>query len=75
MSNYYYYFYGDIVIVCTACVKDLGVSSDSKLHLHRHVGYLCSHALYLLELIHFVIQFLSSGYSKISIYCLNSAND
>jgi hypothetical protein len=45
------FFWGDVIIVRADCVKDIGVMLDSKLHFHRHIDYLYSHALKLLGLI------------------------
>jgi hypothetical protein len=43
------YFVGDLLIVRTDCVKDLGVLLNCKLHFQRHVDYLPSQALKLLD--------------------------
>jgi hypothetical protein len=59
-SIYFNYFLGDLLIVRTDCVKDLGVILDSKLHFHRHVDYLHSQALKLLEPIRFTTRNFSS---------------
>jgi hypothetical protein len=53
-NTHFNYFMGDLLIVRTNRVKDLGVMLDSKLHFHRHVDYLHSQALKLLGLIHFI---------------------
>jgi hypothetical protein len=53
-SIHFNYFVGDLLTARTDCAKDLGVMFDSKLHFHRHVGYLHSQALKLLELISFI---------------------
>jgi hypothetical protein len=50
----------NLLIVQTDCVKDLGVMLDSKLHFHRHVDYIHSRALKLLEVIRFVARNVSS---------------
>jgi hypothetical protein len=58
----FYYFWGDLLIILTACVKYLGVISDRKLHFHRHVDCLHSQALKLLGLIRFITcNFFSFG--------------
>jgi hypothetical protein len=54
---------GILLIVRTDCVTDLGVTLDSKLHLHRHVDYLYSQILKLLRLILFITYNLSSLHS------------
>jgi hypothetical protein len=41
-SIHFNYFLGDLLVVCTDCVKRLGVMLDSKLRFHRHVDYLLS---------------------------------
>jgi hypothetical protein len=59
-SIYFNYFVGDLLIIRTDCVKNLGVMLDSKMHFHRHVDYLHSRALKLLGLIRFVTYNFSS---------------
>jgi hypothetical protein len=51
---------GDLLIVRTDCVKNLGVMLGSKLHFHRHIQYKHSKALKLLGLIHFITYNFSS---------------
>jgi hypothetical protein len=51
---------GDLLIVRTDFVKDLGVMFGSKLHFHRHVDDLHSQALTLLGLLHFITYSFSS---------------
>jgi hypothetical protein len=48
------YVLGDVLIVRTDCVKDLGAMLYSKLHFHRHVDCLSSQALKLLGVISFI---------------------
>jgi hypothetical protein len=48
------YFLDDLLSVRTDSVKDLGLTSDSKLHFYRHVDYLHSQAQKLLGVIRFV---------------------
>jgi hypothetical protein len=57
------YCVGNLLIVRTDCVKDLGVVLDCKLHFHRHVHYLYSRGLKLLELIRFITYKFSSLHS------------
>jgi hypothetical protein len=59
-SIHFNYFLGDLSIVRTDCVKDLEVMLDSKLHFHRHVDYLHSQALKLLQLLIFITYNFSS---------------
>jgi hypothetical protein len=51
---------GNLLIVQTDSIKDLGDMLDSKVHFHRHVDYLYSRALKLLELIRFITYNFSS---------------
>jgi hypothetical protein len=53
-------FLGDLLIIRTDCVKDLGVMLGIKLHFDRHVDYLHSQALKLLGLIRFITYNFSS---------------
>jgi hypothetical protein len=39
-KKYFNYYFSGVLIVRTDCVKDLGVTLDSKLHFHRHADYL-----------------------------------
>jgi hypothetical protein len=50
MLNYQYRL-GNFFIMRIDCIKDFGVHIDCKLHFHRHVDFLFSHAMKLLELI------------------------
>jgi hypothetical protein len=59
-SNHFNYFLGDQLSVQTDCIEGLGLMLDSKLHFHRHVGYLGSHALKLLVLMRFIMYNISS---------------
>jgi hypothetical protein len=51
---------GNSLILWTDCIKDLGVSIARKLHSHRHIGFLVSHALKLLRLIRTITSSLST---------------
>jgi hypothetical protein len=53
-SIYFNYFLGDLLIVRTGCVIEVGVMLDSKLHFDHHV-YLQSQALNLIEPVRFII--------------------
>lgn len=35
--------------MCTDCVKDIGVTLDSKLYFHQHVNFTVTHTLNLIE--------------------------
>jgi hypothetical protein len=59
-SVHFNYFRGDLLIVRTGRVEDLGVVLDSKLHFRRHVGYVHSQAQKLLKLIRFITYNFSS---------------
>jgi hypothetical protein len=69
-TNWIHFKYssGDLLIVRTDRVNDLGVMLDRKLHFHRHVDYLHSQALQLLRLIRFITYNFSSLYSLKVIY-------
>jgi hypothetical protein len=54
------YYVGDLLIVRTDCVKDLGVMLDDKLHFRRHVDCLYSQSLEMLGLIRFITNNFSS---------------
>jgi hypothetical protein len=41
------YFVGDLLIMQTDSVNDLGVMLDSKLHFHHHVDYVHSQTIKL----------------------------
>jgi hypothetical protein len=59
-SIHFDYFVGDLLIVRSDCIQDLGAMLDNKLHFHRHVACLHSQALKLLELIRFITYNFSS---------------
>jgi hypothetical protein len=46
-SIHFNYYVGNLLIVRTDCVKDIGVMLDSELHFYRHIDYLYSRALKL----------------------------
>jgi hypothetical protein len=54
------YYVGDLLIIRTEGVKDLGVMLDNKPHFHRHVDYLNSRSLKMLVLIRFIKYNVSS---------------
>jgi hypothetical protein len=59
-SGHFNYFGGDLLIIWTDCIKDLGIMLDSKLHFHCHIAHLHSWALKLLWLIRFITYNFSS---------------
>jgi hypothetical protein len=58
-SIHFNYHIGDVLILCTNCVKNLSVMLDSKLYFHHHDSYVSFQALKLLE----VICFISDNFS------------
>jgi hypothetical protein len=59
-SIHFNYYVGDLLIVRTDCLKDIGVTLDSKLRFHRHVEYLYYRSLKMLGLIRFIMYNFSS---------------
>jgi hypothetical protein len=43
-----------VLILCTECLKDLGVMLDSKLYFHQHFNNIPSQVLKLIKLIRFI---------------------
>jgi hypothetical protein len=66
----YQYRLGNSFILRTDCIKDLGVYTDCKLHFHRRVDYLFSHAMKLLGLIRTLISNLSTLDSLLILFLL-----
>jgi hypothetical protein len=69
IGPHFNYFLDDLLSVRTDSVKDLGLTSDSKLHFRRHVDYLHSEAQTLLGVIRFFTYNLSS-LDSIKVSCI-----
>jgi hypothetical protein len=67
-SIHFVYYLGNEIIMCTDCVKDLGVWLDNKLYFHHHVNYIFSVASKLLKLINFIKYNFSSLDSLLVLY-------
>jgi hypothetical protein len=63
------YFVGDLLIVRTDCVKELGFVLDSNLRFHCHVDSLHSQALKLLGLIR-LITYKFSSLESLKVLCI-----
>jgi hypothetical protein len=62
------YYVKDVLILRSDCMKDLGVSLDSKLYFHCHVDFVYSQALRTLGIIRFITYNFSSLVSLVVLY-------
>jgi hypothetical protein len=59
-SVHFNYYVSNEIILHSDCIKDLGVTLDSKLYFYRHVDFVYSQALRTLGLICYVTYNFSS---------------
>jgi hypothetical protein len=64
----YQYRFGNLLILRTDYIKDLGIYIDCKLHFHHRVDFLFSHAMKLLKLIRTLTFSFSTTDSLLELY-------
>jgi hypothetical protein len=64
-STYFNYYVHNVLILRSDCIKDLGVTLNSKPNFHCHVDSVYPQALTALQLIHFITHFTPSQSSLI----------